>query len=293
MLRAPRPFICSYGRKCSGPYDRDARKAVRQSYCSPENADRCGPGVPPIGRELKNRLRPLFQTQFQRDFSIAGSSFGGQRSIQLSYGFVAVHLADWPEVGNGLGGLGRGRSKAREAKVTRSNRVGCARKACAERAGTVAARFTWAAIGFASASRTNPFAGSKLELPGNTKNLFALQLPTWRDDILERVEAFPRGFDRSDAPSWNINGLLGERQRWNVARAIWKNHVYFDADNQLRSGRLGEQWIITINPGVAVDTQSFRTAMHCNEQKSDMRIDGKVAKTLEHAIAVVIWKCKF
>jgi len=39
-----------------------------------------------------------------------------------------------------LQGLGRVTSKARKAKVTRSNRVGCARKACAERAGTVARR---------------------------------------------------------------------------------------------------------------------------------------------------------
>ena len=32
-------------------------------------------------------------------------AFGGQRSIQLSYGCVGVHLADWAEVGNGLAGL--------------------------------------------------------------------------------------------------------------------------------------------------------------------------------------------
>jgi hypothetical protein len=28
-------------------------------------------------------------------------AFGGQRSIQLSYGCVGVHLADWPTLGNG------------------------------------------------------------------------------------------------------------------------------------------------------------------------------------------------
>jgi hypothetical protein len=28
-------------------------------------------------------------------------AFGGQRSIQLSYGCVGVHLADWPGLGNG------------------------------------------------------------------------------------------------------------------------------------------------------------------------------------------------
>jgi hypothetical protein len=28
-------------------------------------------------------------------------AFGGQRSIQLSYGCIAVHLADWRGIGNG------------------------------------------------------------------------------------------------------------------------------------------------------------------------------------------------
>jgi hypothetical protein len=35
-------------------------------------------------------------------------AFGGQRSIQLSYGCVGAHLADWPEVGNGFAGADLG-----------------------------------------------------------------------------------------------------------------------------------------------------------------------------------------
>jgi hypothetical protein len=38
---------------------------------SSEDAKNRGPGVPPIRRELKNGLRLLVKTQFQRDFSIA------------------------------------------------------------------------------------------------------------------------------------------------------------------------------------------------------------------------------
>jgi hypothetical protein len=54
---------------------------------------------------------------------------------------VGVHLADWPEVGNGQAEAGWGRSRARRAKVTRSKRLGRAGKARAGGAGIVAARF--------------------------------------------------------------------------------------------------------------------------------------------------------
>ena len=58
-------------------------------------------------------------------------AFGGQRSIQLSYGCVGVHLAHWPGIGNGQVGPS-------SVKVTRSNPAGCGRKPYAERAGIVA-----------------------------------------------------------------------------------------------------------------------------------------------------------
>ena len=55
---------------------------------------------------------------------------------------MGAHLADWRDVGNGLAGGWDGSGgwlrSPPKAKVTRSNRVGCARKARAERAGTVA-----------------------------------------------------------------------------------------------------------------------------------------------------------
>src|SRR5260370_19714731 len=51
-------------------------------------------------------------------------AFGGQRSIQLSYGCVGAHLADWPKVGNGLAGADLGAARPQMAKITRSNRVG-------------------------------------------------------------------------------------------------------------------------------------------------------------------------
>ena len=44
-------------------------------------------------------------------------AFGGQRSIQLSYGCLPVHLADWPGVGNGPAGAKMERSGDRVSRL--------------------------------------------------------------------------------------------------------------------------------------------------------------------------------
>jgi hypothetical protein len=58
----------------------------------------------------------------------------------------------------------------------------------------------------------------------------------------------------------------------------------------LRADGVGKQGIIAFDPGLAVDTQSLGIAVHRNEQKSDVRVDRKVADALEHAVTVIVGK---
>jgi hypothetical protein len=70
-------------------------------------------------------------------------AFGGQRSIQLSYGCVGVHLADWPGVGNGLAGtdLGAVRPQKGKGQTFESRRVRqkSACRACRDCGGSIPA----------------------------------------------------------------------------------------------------------------------------------------------------------
>ena len=85
-------------------------------------------------------------------------------------------------------------------------------------------------------------------------HLIASRFPARRHDIVETIKALPCRLDGRDARMRDINRGFIECHGRNVARAIWKDDVGFDANDQLRADRLGEQGIITINSGLAIDS---------------------------------------
>jgi hypothetical protein len=113
------------------------RFSVTRSDCGPGVPISLGPSAQAVAIDKKRcKIRSLSQTSLAQFQLRRATLYPAELRVR------GVHLADWRCVGNGpCRGWGGVTSEARKATVIRSNRVGCARKAGAERAGTVAGHF--------------------------------------------------------------------------------------------------------------------------------------------------------
>src|SRR5690242_10067487 len=111
-----------------------------------------------------------------------------------------------------------------------------------------------------------------------------------RNDVPERLEAFPRRLDGRAFRFRDVNGFLLQLEMRNVTRTVGENVLRRDPQQRLRAGNLRNGDIIEGDFSTAVDTKPPPLFAGADEEEPDMGIDAQIAEAAKHAVAVVIGK---